>query len=200
MNAERTRKPVAAMQPYAGRTATSRRHWLMRWPLWGSSLSTGLAASSASAQTGKRPPPDGAAPFSVPTRPVSNEDRMPGDPPEHHIAYQLNRAEPEIIEHVLGSVGALVGKYADNVAIVVVAFGPGIHLLARQPKRPVPAALRERAAAQSRDYQVRFIACGNTMKSLGWTAADMLPFVQIEEVGAAVLMELQESGYAYLAW
>jgi len=125
---------------------------------------------------------------------------MPGDPPEHHIVYQLNRAEPEIIEHILGSVGAMVGKYADNVAIVVVAFGPGIHVLATQPRRPVPAAPRERAAGQARDYQVRFVACGNTMQGLGWTAADMLPFVQVEAVGAAVLMELQEQGYAYLAW
>jgi intracellular sulfur oxidation DsrE/DsrF family protein len=64
----------------------------------------------------------------------------------------------------------------------------------------VPAALRERAAAQARDYQVRFVACGNTMKTLGWAAADMLPFATVEEVGAAVLMELQEQGYAYLAW
>lgn len=133
-------------------------------------------------------------------RKTAAEDRMPGDPPEHHIVYQLNQADPEIIEHILGSVGAMIGKYEDNVAIVVVAFGPGIHLLARQPGRPVPAALRERAAGQARDYQVRFVACGNTMQSLGWTAADMLPFVRVEAVGAAVLMELQEQGYAYLAW
>jgi uncharacterized protein len=47
---------------------------------------------------------------------------------------------------------------------------------------------------------VRFIACGNTMKTLGWTAQDMQAFAKIEEVGAATLMELQEQGYAYVAW
>jgi hypothetical protein len=47
---------------------------------------------------------------------------------------------------------------------------------------------------------VRFVACGNTMKTLNWTAADMQAYAQVEEVGAAVIMELQEKGYAYLAW
>ena len=125
---------------------------------------------------------------------------MPGDPPEHRIVYQLNEADPAYIEHILVSVGALIGKYEDNVAVVVVAFGPGIHLLARKPRRPVPEALRDRAASQARDYGVRFVACGNTMKTQNWTAADMQPFAQVEEVGAAVIMELQEQGYAYLAW
>lgn len=125
---------------------------------------------------------------------------MPGDPPEHRVVYQLNHAEPEHIEHILNSIGALLGKYPDNVGIAVVAFGPGIHLLARHPRRPIPSALRQRAQSQARDYGVRYIACGNTMKTLGWTAADMVDFARIEEVGAAVLMELQEQGWAYIAW
>ncbi len=127
-------------------------------------------------------------------------ERMPGDPPEHKVVYQLNRADPEDIEHILNSVGALITKYDDNVAVAVVAFGPGIHLLARQPRRPVPEALRQRAQSQARDYGVQFIACGNTMKTLGWTAADMASFVKIEDVGAATLMNLQEQGWAYIAW
>lgn len=161
----------------------ARRRWLNRWPLWGAALAGGSALSA---------PAHAAA--------AAKEARLPGDPPEHHIVYQLNEADPAYIEHILGSVGALIGKYEDNVAIVVVVFGPGIHLLARKPRRPVPAALRSRAAGQARDYGVRFVACGNTMKTLNWTAADMLPFVQVEAVGAAVIMELQEQGYAYLAW
>ena len=92
------------------------------------------------------------------------------------------------------------GRYEDNVAIAVVVFGPGIHLLARQPRRPVPPELRQRAQSQARDYGVRFVACGNTMTTLGWTAADMADFVKVEQVGASVLMELQEQGWAYIAW
>ncbi len=139
----------------------------------------------------------------VPTpaaKPASAAERFPGDPPQHHLVYQLNRAEPDYVEHILNSVGAVIGKYADNVAVTVVAFAAGIHLLARKPLRPVPEALRERARSQARSYGVTFVACGNTMKTLGWTAADIVDFARVDEVGAATIMELQEQGWAYIAW
>ena len=140
-----------------------------------------------------------AAPTGAIAAPATSE-RMPGDPPEHKLVYQLNQADPEYIGHILTSVGAMIGKYADNVALAVVAIGPGIHLLARRPGRPVPEALRQRAASQAAGYGVRFIACGNTLSSLGWTAQDLEPYARVEPVGAATLMELQEQGWAYLAW
>ncbi len=127
-------------------------------------------------------------------------ERLPGDPPEHKLVYQLNQAGDEHLSHVLNSIGAVIGRYGDNVAIAVVAFGPGIHLLGKSPKRPVSDELRARAKSQAVSYRVRFIACGNTMKTLDWTAQDMVDFAEVEEVGAATLMELQEQGYAYIAW
>ena len=122
------------------------------------------------------------------------------DGPPHKIVYQLNRAEPEYQEAILNSIGAMLKKYVDDVSIVVVAWGPGLHLLAKKPKRPVAKALQQRARGMSESYGIEFIACGNTMHSLHWEKADMLDFVKIEDVGAAAVMELQEKGYAYLAW
>jgi intracellular sulfur oxidation DsrE/DsrF family protein len=163
-----------------------RRRWLAQGPAL-------AAAGTVLAAGGARGAPASPAPA-----PASA--RMPGDPPEHHLVYQLNRAEPDHIEHILNSIGAMIGRYEDNVALVVVAFGPGIHLLAKRPGRPVPQALRDRARSQARDYGVRFVACGNTMQTLGWSAAALEDYAQIEPVGAATLMELQERGYAYIAW
>ena len=120
--------------------------------------------------------------------------------PPHKIVYQLNHHGPEHQEAVLNSIGAMLKKYVDDVAIAVVAWGPGIHLLAKQPQRPVVPLHQQRIRSMSEAYGVTFVACGNTMQSLGWQAADMLDFVKIEEVGAAALMELQEQGYAYIAW
>jgi intracellular sulfur oxidation DsrE/DsrF family protein len=142
-----------------------------------------------------------AATAATPAAPAAQpRERFPGDPPEHHLVYQLNHIEAEYIEHILGSVGAMIGKYGDNVGLAVVVFARGIHLLAKKPLRPVPQALRERARSQARDYGVRFVACGNTMQTLGWTAADMVDFADVEPIGAATIMELQEKGWAYIAW
>lgn len=167
-----------------------RRRLLAALPLLGGAAASTQLAGPASASAARVTQP-GAAP---------KAERFPGDPPEHKLVYQLNLADPAYIEHILGSVGAMIGKYGDNISLVVVVFGPGIHLLARKPRRPVAAEMRERARSQARDYGVRFVACGNTMKTLHWTAKDMVEFAQVEEVGAASLMELQEQGYAYIAW
>lgn len=88
----------------------------------------------------------------------------------------------------------------DNLAIAVAPFGPSIHLLAKKPQRPVADELRARARSQAETYRVRFIACGNTMKTIAWTVEDVVEFAQVEEVGAVTRMELQEQGYVYLAW
>lgn len=165
-------------------SSSSRRRFLSGLPAFGALFGLSVAQAAES---------------SKPIVPEKKE-RFPGDPPEHHIVYQLNHSEWEYIEHILNSISAMLTKYEDNVAIAVVVFGPGIHLLARHPKREIPQLLRQRVKAQATDYGVKFYACGNTMKTFGWEKKDMEDYAIVEEVGAATIMELQEKGYAYLAW
>ena len=128
-----------------------------------------------------------------------DELHFPGDEPEHKVVYQLNKADLDYHKHILFSVGAVLRKYGDNVKIVVVCFGPGIHVLAKRPLRPVSSETRERISSLAQ-YGVEFHACGNTLKSLQWTENDIVPFAKHVEVGAADLMELQEQGYSYISW
>ena len=159
-------------------TPPNRRRWLGRLL----ALGAGTAAASRVSQA------------ATPRAPL-----LGGEAP-HKIVYQLNRHEPEYQEAIFNSISAMLKKYVDDVAIAVVVWGPGIHLLAKKPQRPVPELHQQRARSMAEAYGVRFIACGNTMHTVGWTEADMLAFAQVEEVGAAAVMELQEQGYAYLAW
>jgi len=127
------------------------------------------------------------------------ELRFPGDPPDHKVVYQFNKADLAYQKAVLFSVGAMLRKWGDNISIVVVGIGPGLHVLVKNPSRPVEQEIRERVSSLAQ-YGVEFHACGNTMKSLKLEAKDMLPFAKIVEVGASDLMELQEDGYAYISW
>ncbi|MGM0411903.1 MAG: DsrE family protein [Pseudomonadota bacterium] len=128
-----------------------------------------------------------------------DEMRFPGDPAEHKVVYQLNKADADYHDSVIFSVGEMIRRYEDNVEVAVVAFGPGIHTLAKEPERSVSDEIRERISSLSQ-YGVDFVACGNTMDSLGWKEEDMVDFARVVQVGAAELMELQEDGYAYIAW
>jgi len=134
-----------------------------------------------------------------PAQAADDELRFPGEDPTHKVVYQFNRSELGYHDHVIFSVGAVLRKYGDDVKIVVVAFAEGIHILAKKPGREVKEEIRQRVSSLAQ-YGVEFHACGNTLRSLGWTADDLLPFAKVVEVGAADLMELQEQGYSYISW
>jgi len=117
----------------------------------------------------------------------------------HKLVYQLNKADPDTIRSVLFSITEMKEKYADNIDIVVVAFGPGIHLLAHHPRRAIDPRRPQQAEYLSMTG-VKFHACGNTMKALHWTKNDLLDFAEVVPVGAEDLMLLQEQGYQYISW
>ena len=126
--------------------------------------------------------------------------RFPGDDPEHFVIYQLNHGDVDYQTHVLNSMTAMIGKYGDNVQIAVACFAKGIHILAKEPKREVDEMLYARAEGFAKNYNVEWIACGNTMDTVGYSEDDIRDFARVEQVGAAALMEYQEKGYAYIAW
>lgn len=117
----------------------------------------------------------------------------------HKIVYQLNKADEDYIDSILFSAGEMLRKYGDDIRIVITLIGPGLHLAGKKPERPITKLARQRSESLAM-YGVEFHACGNTMKSLGWTDADLLDYATVVEVGAADLMELQEQGYAYISW
>lgn len=119
--------------------------------------------------------------------------------PSHKIVYQLNKADEEYIGSILFSAGAMLRQYGDDIHIVISLIGPGVHLAAKFPERPIPEELQQRASSLAQ-YGVEFHACGNTLKSLDWADDNMEDYVTVVEVGAADLMELQEQGYAYISW
>jgi len=164
---------------------SSRRSVLSKLLATGGAVALGATASTAQAHKLES---DG-----------EKEERFPGDPPEHFIVYQFNQSEAEYHQHVLGSVGAMIGKYEDNIDIVVACFAQGIHILAKNPARPVDDAIKEKVASLA-GQGVKFHACGRTLQSMGWTEKDIHPFAKKVDVGVADVMELQEQNYVYFSW
>lgn len=182
---------------------TGRRKLLQGLLVGGGAVLAGRAAAAPEPKDTKSPNPKAAE--STPATDAADESaakgeaRFPGDPPENFVVYQLNKSEREYQEHVIFSVGAMLRQYNDNIKIVVTAFGPGIHLLLKKPRRPVAPVLREKVSSLN-EYGVEFHGCGNTLKALKLTEKDLLPFVKYVEVGASDLLELQKKGYAYISW
>ena len=168
------------------------------WLKWNSAVDTGrrrmmsgvalLAGAVAGASTARAEEKKADKPL-----------RFPGDPAEYQVVYQLNKPDADYHDHIVFSVGAMLRQYGDNIKIAVVAFGPGLHVLLKNPRRPVSQNVREKIASLAA-YGVDFYACGNTLTSLKLSEKDVVPFAKVVEVGASTLMELQKQGYSYISW
>ena len=120
------------------------------------------------------------------------------DKATHRLVYQCNKADHDYIDHVLFSCGEMLRKYGDDIELVVAAFGPGLNLLAKHPKRQILPLQQQRVKSLA-TYGVRFHACGNTMISMHWTAMDLIEEAVVVPIGVDDIMQLQEQGFSYIS-
>ena len=117
----------------------------------------------------------------------------------YQVVYQFNRSDTNYHRSVLFSISELIRKHGDDIEIVVIAIGTGLHILGRSPARPVEQEVKEKVQSLA-DYGVNFRACGNTMKSLGWSSKDLFSFVEVVPIGVEALIDFQTRGFAYISW
>ena len=120
------------------------------------------------------------------------------DKSAHRLVYQCNKADHDYIDHVLFSCGEMLRKYEDEIELVIAAFGPGLNLLAKRPKRAISQLQQQRVKSLS-EYGVRLQACGNTMVSMNWTEKDIIDEAVIVPIGVDGIMQLQEQGFSYIS-
>ena len=110
----------------------------------------------------------------------------------HKVVFQVSDADPAKWNLALNNarnVQADLGK--DNVAIEIVAYGPGIGML----KMDSVVATR---IADAMTGGVSVVACENTMKNQKVAREDMLPKIGYVEAGVVQLMKRQREGFAYV--
>jgi intracellular sulfur oxidation DsrE/DsrF family protein len=118
----------------------------------------------------------------------------------HRVAIQVNQNDKAVMDLALNNVRNIAEYYkekGETVAIEVVAYGPGLHML-RADTSPVKDRIAPMALENS---SVTFIACGNTQANQ--SKAEGKPVTLISEAkvvpsGVVRLIELQRRGWAYI--
>lgn len=114
---------------------------------------------------------------------------------QHKIVIQVSTDDPRTQKIALNNAVNLQKQYGlDNIAVEVVAYGPGLGLLTKKSGQPDRV---ESLAMQN----ITFSACGNTMKKVAKKSGKtpvLLEGVGQVSAGVARIMELQEQGYAYV--
>ncbi|SCA57465.1 conserved exported hypothetical protein [Candidatus Terasakiella magnetica] len=80
----------------------------------------------------------------------------------------------------------------DNVKIAIVFYGPGIRPLLKE------SAIAAQRVKSLQDYEVEFIACNNTLTTIGKKPEDLLPGVRVVTSGIAEIVEKKIKGWHYI--
>lgn len=125
------------------------------------------------------------------------ETRLADPPPDpdnpRKVMLQLTTDDPRAVNDLLYNAVNIQKFYGqDNVRVAVVAFGPGNRALYKDTS---PVRARVESLLQ---YEVEFIACGNTIDAQGRAAGDVIDGVEIVGTGIAEIMERQLQGWLYV--
>jgi uncharacterized protein len=80
----------------------------------------------------------------------------------------------------------------DNVKIAIVFYGPGIRAILNE------SAISPDRVKSLQDYEIEFIACNNTMTTIGKKPTDLLAGIRVVTSGIAEIVEKQEKGWHYI--
>ncbi len=118
----------------------------------------------------------------------------------HKVAIQVDDNNPQLMNLALNNARNVYDYYkskGEDVAIEVVTFGPGLHML-RDDTSPV----KQRIASMVLEVPgIAFIACGNTQANQSKQENKPITLISDAKVvpsGVVRLMELQGKGYAYI--
>ena len=118
----------------------------------------------------------------------------------HHLVLQVNTNDPATMNLALNNATNVAQYYKDlgeDVAIEVVTFGPGLHML-RDDTSPVKARIK---AIKESTPSISFKACGNTQENMRKVENKEIPIIpeaSIVKSGVVRVMELQEQGWTYV--
>jgi len=109
------------------------------------------------------------------------------------IVFCITSADDESINHVLSSANNVLKFYGpEKVEMEIVAYYHGIRALLKSEKE---IAVRVKALMQ---YDVKFIACGNTMQTKNIKPSELIEGSEIVTAGIVEMLERVKSGWIYI--
>lgn len=109
------------------------------------------------------------------------------------IIFSITSGDDEAINHVLSSANNVLKFYGpENVEMEIVAYYHGIRALLKSEK---DISVRVKTLMQ---YDVKFVACGNTMQTKKIQPKELLEGTEIVTAGIVEIIERVKSGSTYI--
>lgn len=120
--------------------------------------------------------------------------------PTHKVAIHVDDNDARVMNLALNNARNVLEYYhskGETVAIEIVTYGPGLHML-RADTSPVKQRIAEMSLAAP---ELSFSACANTRTGMSKQEGKDVPLISEARVvpsGVIRLIDLQEKGYAYI--
>lgn len=109
------------------------------------------------------------------------------------IVFSITEGDEHALDHVLSVANNVLKFYGpNNVQMKIVAYSQGLKLLDKNNKK---SSVRVDALMQ---YEVEFVACGNTMKTLKIKEEDLVEGSVIVTAGVPELLESTLKGWTHI--
>lgn len=109
------------------------------------------------------------------------------------LVFSLPSGDIKEMNRIISTINNVIKFYRpENTEVVVVAYGQGLNALLLKGDKEV----RKRIEALM-TYDVVFIACGNTMRTLHIEKKDLLEDVEFATAGIVEIIERKLQGYSY---
>lgn len=109
------------------------------------------------------------------------------------IIFSITSGDDEAINHVLSSANNVLKFYGpENVEMEIVAYYHGIRALLKSEK---DISVRVKTLMQ---YDVKFVACGNTMQTKKIEPSELVEGTEIVTAGIVEIIERVKSGSTYI--
>ena len=125
---------------------------------------------------------------------------QPAGTPAHRVAIHVDDNDAKVMNLALNNARNILDHYrksGETVAIEIVTYGPGLHML-RADTSPVRHRIAEMSLASP---ELTFAACGNTQANMTRQEGKDVTLISEARVvpsGVVHLIELQEKGFAYI--
>lgn len=104
---------------------------------------------------------------------------------------KLRTADKETVNQTISSIYNVLKEYpAESIKIAVVAYGLGMRVLKKDYDKHTLSRI-----SSLMDYEVQFIGCRNTMKTMNWTEDQFIKDITYVQTGIVELIEKQVGGY-----
>jgi intracellular sulfur oxidation DsrE/DsrF family protein len=105
---------------------------------------------------------------------------------------KLRTDDPVTVNHLLSAIYNVLAEYpAEAIEITVVTYAAGVRVLRKDYINKV-ATSRIKSLM---DYNVKFVSCKNTMKTMKWTKDEFIDDLEYVQAGIVELLEKIVDGY-----